>query len=310
MHILITGAAGYVGEALVQRLLALDTTTRVSLVDQGFGPQAAAWRRDARVTLVEGPFGQPAVLDSVRSAPLDVVYHLASVPGGLASREPALGQQVNLHDTLNLLDALAARSQPARLVFASSVAVYGALDAQATLDETAAPAPQSSYGAHKLMAEVHLADLCRRGLVDGVSLRLPGIVARPGTSAGHGSAFMSDLIRALRAGKPYTCPVSAQGRCWWMSRARCVGNLLHAATVPASRLPATRVVQLPVLLASVQDVAEAAAPGQHHTLLRHQPDAGIENTFARMPPLHTPRARALGFTDDIDIRHLIDNALA
>lgn len=310
MHILITGAAGYVGEGLVQRLLALGTTTHLSLIDHRFGPQAADWQRDPRVTLIEGPFSQPAVLESVRSTPLNVVYHLASIPGGLASREPALGQRVNLQDTLALFDALAARSRPTRLVFASSVAVYGSLDVQAALDEAAAPAPQSSYGAHKLMAEIHLADLSRRGLIDGVSLRLPGIVARPGTSAGHGSAFMSDLIRTLSAGLPYTCPVSAQGRCWWMSRTRCVDNLLHGASVPARRLPATRVVQLPVLLASVRAVAEAAARDRHAALLRYEPNATIEHTFARMPPLHTPQARDLGFTDDTSVQHLIDNALA
>jgi len=309
MHIIVTGAAGYVGAALVDRLLALDTVTRLSLADQGFGAQAAAWRRDPRVTLAQGQFGEPAVLDTLLGEPADVVYHLASVPGGLAQREPALGQRVNLHDTLRLFDAVAATGQAARLVFASSVAVYGPLAHVDAVDETTAPAPQSSYGAHKLMAEVHLADLSRRGLVDGLSLRMPGIVARPGTSAGHGSAFMSDLIRTLSAGQPYACPVSAAARCWWMSRARCVDNLLHAASLPAQQLPASRVVQLPVLLASVLAVAHEASRGQA-SLVSYWPDARIENTFACMPALHTPSARALGFVDDGDLRQLVNNALA
>ncbi|MCE4556588.1 NAD-dependent epimerase/dehydratase family protein [Roseateles cellulosilyticus] len=312
MHVIVTGAAGYVGEALVQRLLdgtVLGQLTRLSLVDQGFGPQAEAWRRDARVALFPGQFAEAAVLDRLLREPADVVYHLASVPGGLAEREPRLGQRVNLHDTLRLFDAVAAGGSVTRLVFASSVAVYGALQPLTCVEEAAAPAPQSSYGAHKLMAEVHLADLSRRGQVDGLSLRLPGIVARPGTSAGHGSAFMSDLIRTLRAGQPYTCPVSAEGRCWWMSRQRCVDNLLHAATLPAGQMPRSRVVQLPVLLASVQAVAHEAARSAD-TLLRHQPDERIENLFARMPPLHTPEARALGFMDDMTLSQLVDNALA
>ncbi|MBA4340574.1 MAG: epimerase [Methylibium sp.] len=308
MHVFVTGAAGYVGEALVPRLLALDTITRLSLADQGFGAQAAAWCSDPRVTLAKGQFGAPSVLDALLGEPADVVYHLASVPGSLAQREPELGQRVNLHDTLRLFDAVAAGGKPTRLVFASSVAVYGALENLDSVDETTVPAPQSSYGAHKLMAEIHLADLSRRGLVDGLSLRLPGIVARPGTSAGHGSAFMSDLIRTLSAGQPYTCPVSAAARCWWMSRARCVDNLLHAASLTAQQLPASRVVQLPVLLASVMAVAHEASRGQA-SMVSYRPDARIESTFACMPALHTPGARALGFVDDSNLSQLVNNSL-
>lgn len=316
MHVLVTGAAGYVGEALVRCLLeqAPDTAaplTRLTAIDQRFD-STATWGKDSRLVMLEGDFADAGLLDAALATRADLVFHLASVPGSLAEREPALGARVNLQATLALFDRLAsAGHQPPRVVFASSIAVYGELDADTGVDEATAPNPALSYGAHKLMAEIQLADFSRRGLLDGVSLRLPGIVARPPSASGHGSAFMSDLIRRLHAGEACECPVSAQARCWWMSRRRCVDNLLLAARLPAGRLPRSRVVQLPVIWATAGEVADAAARvGGRPPQLRFQPDARIEGIFGRMPPLRTPHARGLGFADDGSLEELVRNALA
>jgi nucleoside-diphosphate-sugar epimerase len=214
---------------------------------------------------------------------------------------------VHLDATLALFDRRADGSRPARVVFASSIAVYGALDPDAAVHEATPPAPALSYGAHKLMAEIQLADLSRRGLLDGVSLRLPGIVARPASPTGHGSAFMSDLIRHAAAGTPYDCPVSAQARCWWMSRRCCVRNLLHAASFDTLSLPLQRVVQLPVIAATVQEVAAAAG---RQPQVRYRPNEALEALFGRMPALQTPLARELGFADDGSLHELVRHALA
>lgn len=306
MHVIVTGAAGFVGEALVEQLLLDASVTRLSAVDQRFGPATQAWRTDRRLQLHEGDFAAPALLEAVLATPADRVFHLASVPGSLAEREPELGRRANLQATLALFDCLAAGARPVRLVFASSIAVYGALDPNEAVHEATPPAPTLSYGAHKLMAEVYLADLSRRSLLDGVSLRLPGIVARPASPTGHGSAFMSDLIRHAAAGTPYDCPVSAAARCWWMSRHCCVRNLLHAATLDTRRLPPQRVVQLPVIAASVQEVVAAAG---RQPQVRHQPNEALEALFGRMPALQTPLARELGFVDDGSLHELTHHAL-
>jgi nucleoside-diphosphate-sugar epimerase len=306
MHVVVTGAAGFVGEALLAQLLLDASVTRLSAVDQHFGPATNVWRTDPRVQLHEGDFAAPALLDAVLATPADRVFHLASVPGSLAEREPALGRRVNLQATLALFDRLAASARPLRLVFASSIAVYGAPDPNEAVYEATPPAPTLSYGAHKLMAEVYLADLSRRGLLDGVSLRLPGIVARPASPTGHGSAFMSDLIRHAAAGTPYDCPVSAEARCWWMSRRCCVRNLLHAANFDTRSLPLQRVVQLPVIAATVREVAAAAG---RQSQVRYRPNEALEALFGRMPALQTPLARDLGFVDDGSLHDLTHHAL-
>lgn len=314
-RVLLTGAAGFVGRALAQRLLGAHApiaVTELVAVDQRLDPRDTPWLDDPRVRRVEGDIASPALRDEALAASPSFVFHLASVPGSLAEREPALGERVNLRAALELLLALAQRpaARAPRVVFASSVAVYGPLDGLAAVDEATPPRPALSYGAHKLMTEVLLADLARRGVLDGVSLRLPGIVARPLSATGHGSAFMSDLIHRLGAGEACTCPVGPQATAWWMSLPCCIDNLLHAARLPAHRLPATRVVQLPVLSASVAQLVETieAARGGGRADVRYAPDDAIERLFGRYPPLHTPAARALGFADDGDLATLVARA--
>ncbi|HEX7984876.1 MAG TPA: NAD-dependent epimerase/dehydratase family protein [Duganella sp.] len=305
-HTVITGADGFVGRALVARLRE-DPVPRLTLIDQRFDQAPAG----PHIHQVCGSFGDAAVLEQVLEQPADTVFHLASVPGSLAEREHALGYQVNLQATLTLAHRLAEQSRktgrPARLVFASSVAVYGPLGADPVREDQPAR-PAISYGAHKLMAEIELADLSRRGELDAVSLRLPGIVARPASESGHGSAFMSLVMHRLAAGQPYVCPVPADATAWWMSLPCCVDNLLHAATMPTAGAPAPRTWQLPVLHLSMEQLLAALARryGPHsRALCTHEENAAITALFGRFPPLQTPLALAAGFRHDGDADRLV-----
>ncbi len=311
MRILVTGAGGFVGRALVQRLL--ETMADLPPQDLVATDLQLPVQTDPRVRCIEGDFADPAVLRAALEPQPELVFHLASVPGGLAEREPELGRRVNLDATFALIHALAAasssvpRASPPRLVFASSVAVYGALP-DAPVDEDRLPQPALSYGTHKWMSELLLADHSRRGALDAISLRLPGVVARPRGAGGHGSAFMSELFHHLSAGEPWTCPVGPEAQCWWMSLPRCIDNLLHAAALDFALLPPSRVVQLPVLTARVAEVVavagDAAQPAVHYV-----PIAEIERLFGRLPQLQTPRARALGFVDDGSLGELAARAI-
>src|SRR5690606_4018669 len=145
----------------------------------------------------------------------------AAVPGGAAEADYALGRRVNLETTLGLFETLACQGRrPPTVVYSSTIAVYGSELPDRVTPETPLN-PPLTYGAHKLACEVLLADFSRRGLLDGRSVRLPGIVARPRAPSGLASAFMSDILHALAAGDRFTCPVSAQATAWWMSARRC-----------------------------------------------------------------------------------------
>jgi nucleoside-diphosphate-sugar epimerase len=312
MRVLVTGAAGFIGQVLVQRLL------RHGLAGKPISQIVAAdlslqsLPNDARLRLVSGSIADPGVLEQALADPVDAVFHLASVPGGAAERDPELGRRVNLDATVRLLDLLRSQDKPARLVFASTVAVYGD-PLPDRVDERTAPRPALSYGAHKLACEVLIADAARRGWVDACSLRLPGVVARPGDGAGLISAFMSQLFWKLRAGEPITLPVTAEGTAWWISAGACVDNLLHAAAMDCRQLDPRRVVQLPALclpMSAVIDALSRACGEDRRALVRHEPQEMVQRLFASYPPLHTPGALELGFHHDGDADGLVRRATA
>ncbi|PZA07704.1 MULTISPECIES: NAD-dependent epimerase/dehydratase family protein [unclassified Meiothermus] len=308
MNIWITGAAGFVGSRLVRLLLeegAVDFA-HLLLLDRRSDQIYA----DPRVEAMRGDFFDRELLAAASAYPPDWVFHLASIPGALAEREFALGQRVNLEGTLALLEALRSFRRSPVVVFASSVAVYGSPLPPLVDDQTPA-SPSSSYGTQKRIGELLLQDYTRRGYLDGRALRLPGIVARPPGPSGLASAFMSELLRHLEAGIPYTLPVSPQAAMWWMS-ARCAAeNLLHAARLPlASQEP--RIFLLPALWASVEEVVAEGARlfgNDRKEMVRYQPDPELEARFGRYPPLEAKRALAQGFHHDESLTNMMVRAL-
>lgn len=312
MRILITGASGFVGQALSQRLLRQghlrgERLTLLRLLDTQF-PESAG---DARVRQHVGSVADAALLRRILADGIDVVFHLVSIAGGAAETDYERGYQVNLLASLELLEQLRRAGSCPVLVFASSVAVYGA-SLPPRMDEQTVPQPALSYGAHKRMVEIALQDLARRGEVDGRALRLPGIVARPPGEQGLRSAFMSDLLHSYAANRPFICPVSPEASAWWMSLPCCVDNLIRAAEVGVLPAQANRIWQLPVLRLSVAEVIEALAArfgNEPRARLSFQPEPELERLFGAFPPLRTPQARALGLHHDGNAGALVRNAL-
>lgn len=299
MRVLITGANGFIGQALLKRLLAtgLNGVEVVRIVASDLAMPAVD---DARVRGIEGSIAAPGVLEQALAEPADTVFHLASVPGGAAEKDPELGRRVNLDATLRLLELLRQQRNSPRLVFASTVAVYGD-PLPARVDDATPAWPALSYGAHKLAAEIMIADAARRGWVQACSLRLPGIVARPEDGAGLVSGFMSRLLWQLRSGEPVVLPVSAAATAWWLSIHACLDCLVHASTIDTARLGPGRVLQAPALHLSMQDVVDALARAygpRRHALVSHAVDPAVQRLFGAYPPLQTPLADQLGFRHD------------
>lgn len=312
MRVMVTGANGLVGRALVQRLLALGQLngrpiSRLLLLDQALNDLPA----DPRLRCFAGTVTEAALFRRSLADGVDVVFHLAGVPCMDAEGDYALGSQVNLMASLELLNQLRLLSRPAVLVYASSVAVYGgALPRR--MGELELPRPATSDGAHKLMVETAVCDLARRGEVDGRVVRLPTIVARVHEANGLRSGFMSELMHAVASNQPYCCPVSPHITSWWMSAACCVDNLLHAAQLDTRNLGRDRAWQLPVLHLSVEDIVTALVNRYGHErreLVSYAPDPVLENLSGDFPPIKTTQARALGFRHDGGLSGLLRNVL-
>lgn len=303
MKVVVTGAGGFVGRELVGRLI--EGGHRVVATD--FAPQSLP--EGARA--VAGDLALPAVRREALDDGCDALIHLATVPGGAAEADPAASRRINLDAMYDLLLEAGAPGSCPRVVYASSIAVLGD-PLPARVDDDTPLSPRMIYGGHKAMMECAVAMFSNRGLIDGVTIRLPGVLARPKGPSGMKSAFLSDLFHALKAGELFTCPVSPGATIWAQSVTRCADNFVHALTLDSALLPPTRAVTLPALRVTMGDLAAEIASqcGVPADLVDYAPDAALEAGFGAQPPLATPAADAAGFAHDGGLDRLVASALA
>jgi nucleoside-diphosphate-sugar epimerase len=294
MNVLITGGAGFVGARLARTLLARgvlagERIERLLLADQV--PPPADLAGDARVAVHTGPL--LAQSDSLAAQPLSGVFHLASAVSGECEADFELGLRSNLDTTRALLDALRRRTEagaaPARVVFSSSIAVFGP-DASVPLPEVVGddtlPAPQTSYGTHKLMCEYLIADYTRKGYIDGRSARLMTVTVRPGRPNAAASSFFSGIIREPLNGEPGILPVSPDTAHPVSSPARTVEGLIAVYEASRDALGGRLAINLPALNVTVQemlDALEAVAGRAVRDRVVMQPDARIAGIVANWP---------------------------
>jgi nucleoside-diphosphate-sugar epimerase len=305
-RVLVTGAGGFVGRELLRLLLAAGhQVVALDMRLDGLGGQP-------NLRTIEGSIGSADILAEALAEPLDAAVHLATVPGGAAEKDPDASRRINIDAMYDLMEGLARQGNRPRFVYASSIAVLGDHLPASGVDDATPLAPSMVYGVHKAMMEMMVALKNRRGELDGVTIRLPGILARPAGPSGMKSAFMSDLFHALLEGRPYRCPVSAQATIWAQSIRRCAGNFVHALSLDSGLLPAGRAVTLPALCFSIGDmVAEIAKQaGADPGLIGYDPDPGLEAAFGCYPPLATPAAEKAGFAHDGDLASLVTQAIA
>lgn len=303
MKVLIIGGGGFLGAKLARALAAAGTLdgrpiAHLTLADIAV-PRApeAPFPVDCVAVDIRAP---KAVAGLMANGP-DVIYHLAAIVSGQAEAEFDLGLAVNLDGTRHVLEAARALGTCPRLVYTSSIAVYGG-DLPDPIPDYAHLTPQTSYGAEKAASELLVSDYSRKGYVDGRSLRLPTISIRPGKPNKAASSFMSSIFREPLQGQAAVCPVEADYTHFFMSPRVCVANLVHAAGVPAHAFGPHRSVLLPGQTYRIGDMVEAMTrvagegPAQR---IRWERDPAVEAiVLGWKARFDTGRGTALGFVSD------------
>lgn len=250
MKILITGAAGFIGQKLATDLLKSDMIIEELLLADVVLPKAM---NDKRVICFQSDLTVPAKIESLVTEDLDLIFHLAAVVSGHAEKDFDLGWKVNLDMTRFLLEACRKKNPQIKFVFSSTCAVYGG-KLPPIIDETVAVYPQTSYGAQKAMCELMINDYSRKGFVDGRICRLPTICVRPGKANQAASSFVSGIIREPLNGELANCPVAPDTEIWISSPDTLIRNLVHASTMDAAAFSDSRTVNLPGITVTVKQM--------------------------------------------------------
>ena len=302
MKILITGGAGFLGQRLARRLLErgeLDgkPISELVLLDV----VRAADFGDKRVRAETGDIADRSVLERAIDTDTQAIFHLAAIVSGQAEADFELGMRINLDASRLLLEVCRARGHAPRVLFTSSVAVYGGTLPDVVQDDTALN-PQSSYGTQKAIAELLLSDYARRGFVDGRVVRLPTISVRPGKPNAAASSFASGIIREPLNGERAVCPVDGETRLWLLSPKSAIEALIAGCEIDRAALGNRPVVNLPGLSVSVNEMVAAlreVAGEEAVARIDWQRDERVEKIVGSWPGAwDTKRAEQLGLKGD------------
>lgn len=318
MKILIIGAGGMIGAKLAKEIAvqsqlggqALEQLTLVDVVE----PQAPQLSNDASYSIDTeiADLTQTGVAESLVASEPDIIYHLAAVVSGEAEANFNKGYLINLDGTRFLLEAIRSRNEQngytPKLIFASSIAVYGA-PFPTTIPDDFHLTPQTSYGTQKAICELLLADYNRRGILQGIGLRLPTICIRPGLPNKAASGFFSNILREPLNGKPAVLPVSDTVKHWFASPRTAINFLLHATTLPKETIGLRCNLNLPGLCASVAEQIEAlerAAGSDVLKLIERKDDKTIQSIVSGWPEsFDAQRALQLGFQSETSFDEII-----
>jgi len=312
LHILVLGAAGMVGRKLTERLLrdgrlGKSDITRMTLQDV-VAPAPA--KTGFPVDTVTGDFAVAGFAEKLVADRPDVIFHLAAIVSGEAELDFDKGYRINLDGTRMLLDAvrLAGGGYKPRVVFTSSIAVFGAPFPEAIGDEFF-QTPLLSYGTQKAICELLLADYHRRGILDGVGIRLPTICVRPGKPNKAASGFFSSIIREPLAGQEAVLPVAETVRHTHATPRAAMGFLIHAAGLTRDALGPRINLTMPGVSCTVAEQIAALrriAGDKIASRIRREPDETIMRIVGGWAQrIDARRATALGFRAETSFEDIV-----
>jgi D-erythronate 2-dehydrogenase len=309
MKVVITGGTGFIGRRIALRLLErgalFGPEGRDVAIDElvlfDVAPPQLALPEDRRLRIVTGEVSDAKLMREVIAPGTGSVFHLAAIVSGQAEADTDIGMRVNLDGTRAVLEACRALKSAPRVVFASSLAVYGG-DLPAKVSEAVPLTPQTSYGGQKAIGELLVNDFSRKGYIDGRALRLPTIIVRPGKPNRAASTFASSIIREPLSGVDVVCPVAREAVMPAMSPRRVVAAFERAHDLPAAAFGYNRALQLPGISPSVGEMVEAlrrVAGDAVVARIKWHPDPVIQKIVAGWPTgIDGSRAEGLGIEPD------------
>tara|TARA_R100000935_G_scaffold58902_1_gene99359 strand:+ start:13340 stop:14281 length:942 start_codon:yes stop_codon:yes gene_type:complete len=307
MNITVTGGAGFLGSRLIAALLKDHPETRIVSLDRGVCPLT-----HANVTSITGSIDNASDVALAIPDGTDIVYHLAAVLSGQSEQDFDTGLHINVDATRLILERCRALSLPPRIIFTSSLAVFGGEMPQ-IVPQGWATRPASSYGVGKAIGELLVSEYTRKGFVDGLTCRLPTICVRAGQPNSAASSFVSSIIREPVAGLASDCPVPLDTRLWISSPDAAVANLALAATLDIAGMGADRVLDMPgitVTPAAMLDSLQRLVGAEACDRVSRSSDQRIIDIVCSWPgAFDDTRARTLGFGSDTDFDSVVQQHL-
>ncbi|KAL2040120.1 hypothetical protein N7G274_007023 [Stereocaulon virgatum] len=304
INCIITGAGGFVGQALASALLEDPLLTKLTLTDV-FEPSPPKSKVESKVEIrcLKADLTSLETCQSTFTPDLNLIYILHGIMSGAAEANFELGLRVNLDSTRQILDILRQTNPGVKVIYPSSLAVYGPPATPTTkITELNAPVPGSSYGAQKHICETLLDDYSRRGFLDGRTCRLPTVTVRPGKPTGAASSFASGIFREPLSGEKAILPVSKELEIWICSPRTVIRNLLKAKDIPKEKFPGSRIVNIPGITVTVKemlDALKAVGGDEALSLVEEKRDETTEKIILSWPTrLDISRAKELGFAED------------
>ena len=308
MKVVITGGLGFLGQRLARALLDRGTLTGASgeqepinalfLFDAAVPDQAPAGLDDERVAMVAGDISDGEAVRALVAGDSLSVFHFASVVSAGAEQDFDLALAVNLTGGLNVLDACRAAPGLPRLVFTSSIAVYGGSALPETISDTTKITPQGTYGVTKVINEHLVADYTRKGWLDGRGGRPPTVIVRPGKPNKAASGFASGLFREPLAGIDHELPVGRETRIVLGGYRTIVESLVALHEVPSAALGDDRTINLPSFSATAGEMVaalERVGAGRNLGAIIDAPNAAVQRLVGSWPAhAKAERAAALG----------------
>ncbi|KAL4794063.1 hypothetical protein BDV19DRAFT_365480 [Aspergillus venezuelensis] len=316
MSILITGAGGFIGQALANTLIQTPGVNSLVLTDV-IEPRSPAQNDGVQVTTLKADLTSPDTCRSLLSTEFTHIYLLHGIMSGASEANLSLGLAVNVDSMRNILEVFKERHEtasgsykPVRIVYPSSLAVFGGPDVlKSPVTESTMTLPQSSYGAQKHICEVLFNDFSRRGIIDAIIVRLPTIIVRPGAPSGAASSFCSGIVREPLKGEESLLPVGRDLKLWVCSTRTIIRNLVRARAVSFGEETYSRIVNLPGVTVTVQEILDGLKNvGGEQALQRvvEKPDPAVQRIVGSWPAIFDiKKAISLGFYPDVDLTETI-----